>query len=96
MVAFLFVYYSMKQGEIKQIPNTLRKFGEAEGYSLMYDSEGKGYIFTKEQLQYAGDRYNRNPEDVIPFTEPTDYTFAYVCIIVLLLLANFVQAAVYF
>lgn len=56
----------MRSGHIQHIPNTNRKFGEAEGYFLMYDSEGKGYIFTKEQLKYAHDRFTKHPEDAIP------------------------------
>lgn len=92
MVAFLFVYYSMKAGTLKQIENTNRRFGEAEGYCLMYDSEGKGYIFTKEQLKYAGDRFTKHPEDVIPYTNDIDVTGLNFTL--LLLIAGAILAAV--
>lgn len=88
----------MRSGIIKQIENTNRRFGEAEGYCLMYDSDGKGYIFTKEQLEYAGDRFTKHPEDVTPYTYGTDdgkLIFLLILIIGILLVANMVQFAVY-
>lgn len=82
----------MKHGHIKQIENTNRKFGADTTYFLIYDSDGTGYVFTKEQLDYAKMRFDKNQEDIIPYTNDIDVTGLNFTL--LLLIAGAILAAV--
>lgn len=52
----------------QKINNTDRRFGEADKYFQLGE-----YVFTPDELERGKERYNKNPEDVLPVEKQDNF-----------------------